>query len=164
MVLSWLLFLAFLKGHYLFLSSVVISLYLVLVIWKLLVLPKRVASLASISFWSCWKYSNLFFFFFYKLYFLSFLPYLSLCYFPHLLNSMLNITGLYYLLLLDLELLLLFMPSLHFTVLFFKHLSIILGNIRGNGGRNSNTEEKKVKISLFYLYIVNLGIIMGFFR
>ena len=77
---------------------------------------------------------------------------------------MLNMTGLYYLLLSDLELLLLFMPSLHFTVLFFKHFSIILGNIGGNEGRDSNIEEEKVKASLFYLYIVNLGIIMGFFR
>ena len=56
------------------------------------------------------------------------------------------------------------MPSLHFTVLFFKHFSIILGNIGGNEGRDSNIEEEKVKASLFYLYIVNLGIIMGFFR
>jgi len=62
-----------------------------------------------------------------------------------------------------LELLLLFMPFLHFIVLLFKHISVMFGDIRRSRGEYGDT-EKKTKTFLFCLYIVNLDIIMGFFR
>jgi len=61
------------------------------------------------------------------------------------------------------KLLLLLMLSLHFLLLLFEYLGIIQGNVRENGEKHSDTEEK-AKTSLFCLYIVDLGIITGFFR
>jgi len=57
--------------------------------------------------------------------------------------------------------LLLLMSLLHFLPLFFKHFSIILGDVGGNGERYSDTEEK-AKTFLFCLYIVDLGTITEF--
>ena len=54
------------------------------------------------------------------------------------------------------------MSSLYFSLLLFKYFSIILGDVRVNGGRHGNIEEKTKKN--FFLYIVDLGTIMGFFR
>ena len=85
----------------------------------------------------------------------GFLPYLSLYCLSYLLSSMLYTAGL--------ELLLLFMPFLHFIVLLFKHISVMFGDIRRSRGEYGDT-EKKTKTFLFCLYIVNLDIIMGFFR
>ena len=55
------------------------------------------------------------------------------------------------------------MPLLHFLLLLFKHLSIILEDVGENRGGYSDIEEKK-KTSLFCLCIVGLGTIMEFFR
>jgi len=57
---------------------------------------------------------------------------------------------------LDQKLLLLLM-----SLLLFKHFGIVLGNIGEGGGRHDDTEAK-VKTFLFYLCIVDLGIITGF--
>ena len=43
---------------------------------------------------------------------------------------------------LDLELLLLFMSSLHLKTLLFKYIVIIVGNIRGDEERHDDTEER----------------------
>jgi len=58
-------------------------------------------------------------------------------------------------------LLLLLMPSLHFTVLLLEHFSVVFGNIRGGEGRHDDTETR-AKNFIFCLYIINLGTIMGF--
>jgi len=55
------------------------------------------------------------------------------------------------------------MSSLYFAVLLFEHLSVVLEDVGRNGGRHSNIEEK-TKTFLFYLYIVDLDTIMGFFK
>jgi len=55
------------------------------------------------------------------------------------------------------------MSSLYFIALLFKYLSIILKDIKENGGKHGDTEEK-TKTSLFCLCIVDLGTITGFFR
>ena len=55
------------------------------------------------------------------------------------------------------------MLSLHFPVLLFKHVSIVLEDVGEDGGRHDDVEEK-AKTFLFCLYIVNLGTIMEFFR
>ena len=80
--------------------------------------------------------------------------FLFLLFFKLLLFSLLPYLGLYQFLLLVL--------SLHFMALLFKHLSVILEDVGGNGGRHGDTEEK-VKTFLFCLYIVELGTITGFF-
>jgi len=72
-------------------------------------------------------------------------------------------TGLYCLFQAGQKPLLLFIPLLHFLLLLFKYLSIILENV-GVGGRRHNNTKEKVKTSLFCLYIVDLGTITGFFR
>ena len=81
-----------------------------------------------------------------KLSLFSFLSCLGLHHLSCLLSSMLNVTGLYCLFQVGLELLLLFMPPLYFMSLLFKHIGIILWDIKGNGGRHGNTEKGK-KIS-----------------
>jgi len=58
-------------------------------------------------------------------------------------------------------LLLLLMLLLHFIALFLEHFSIILRNVGGCGRRN-NDIETRVKNFFFYLYIVDLDIIMKF--
>ena len=63
----------------------------------------------------------------------------------------------------DLELLFLLMPSLYFLLLLFEYFSIVLGNVRGNGGKYGDVEEKAKKF-IFHLDIVNLSTITGFFR
>jgi len=75
-----------------------------------------------------------FFFLFYKPLLFSFLPCLGLGHLPYLLSSILNMVGLCCLFQVGLKLLLLFMPPLY--------LSIVLGNVRGNGERYNNTEER----------------------
>jgi len=70
-------------------------------------------------------------------------------------------TGLYCLLQTKEGLLLLLVPSLHFTVLLLKHFSIMLRNVGGGGGRH-NDIETRAKNFFFHLYIVDLGTIMGF--
>ena len=135
--------LAILEDYHFFLFSVVISFYLVSVTWEPSVFPKRVVFLARILFQSCWRYSNFFFFFsLCKSHLPSFLSCLRLYCFPHLLSSMLNIMDLCFLLQLGLKPLLLFVPSLYFTVLLFKHLSIVLEDIRKNRRRYDNTEKR----------------------
>ena len=104
--------------------------------------------LANTLFWSYFRYSIHFFFFCKSLLF-SFFSCLSLDYLSHLLNSMLNIVGLYHLFQVGQEPLLLFVPPLYLSSLLFKYLSIVLGNIRENGGRYNNTEEKQKKKFLF---------------
>ena len=54
------------------------------------------------------------------------------------------------------------MLLLYFLTLLFKHISVILGNISGGGGRH-NIVKEKAKTFLFCLYIVDLDTIMGFF-
>ena len=54
------------------------------------------------------------------------------------------------------------MPSLHFLLLLFEHLSIVQGNVRVDGERHGGTEEKSENFSC--LCIVDLGTIIGFFR
>jgi len=50
------------------------------------------------------------------------------------------------------ELLFLLMPLLHFTVLLFKHFSIVLRNVRGGRERHDNVEEKmKTSFSVYVL-------------
>jgi len=61
------------------------------------------------------------------------------------------------------KLLLLLISLLYFIVLLFKHLGVILRNVRENGGKHGDIEEK-VKTFLFCLYIVDLGTITGFFK
>jgi len=56
------------------------------------------------------------------------------------------------------KLLLLLVPSLHFTTLFFEHFSIVLENIR----ENRDNVEEKAKSFLFCLYIVDLDTITEF--
>jgi len=53
------------------------------------------------------------------------------------------------------------MSLLYFLPLLFKHFGIILGNVKGGGGRHDNTKAK-AKTFLFHLCIVNLDTIMGF--
>ena len=53
------------------------------------------------------------------------------------------------------------MSPLYFLPLFFEHFSVVLGDVRGDGERHGDIEEK-VKTFLFCLYIVDLGTIMGF--
>jgi len=55
------------------------------------------------------------------------------------------------------------MSPLYFISLFFKYFGVILENVRGDGERYSNIEERQ-KNFIFGLYIVNLGIITEFFR
>jgi len=69
--------------------------------------------------------------------------------------------GLHYLLQTKEGLLLLLMLSLHFIALLLKHFSIMLRNV-GEGGERHDNIETRAKNILFYLYIVNLGTIMGF--
>ena len=51
------------------------------------------------------------------------------------------------------------MSLLHFLLLLFKHLSVVLGDVRVNGEGHNDIEET----SLFCLCIVDLGTITGFF-
>ena len=143
--------LAFLKGHCPFLSLEVTSLCLDPVTWDPSVLSNKVASSASILFWSCWRYSNHFFFFSSSTSF-----YLSSC----LLSCMFHMTDLCCCLQMNQELLFL-VPLLYLMVLFFKHFSIVLGNIGGGRGRHDDIEEK-AKGFLFHLCIVDLSTIIGF--
>jgi len=55
------------------------------------------------------------------------------------------------------------MLLLYFPTLLFKHIGIMLGDVREDGRRH-NIVEEKTKTFLFCLYIVNLGTITGFFR
>ena len=50
---------------------------------------------------------------------------------------------------------------LHLLPLLFKHVGVILGNIRGDGRRHDDTKAK-VESFLFHLYIVDLDTIMEF--
>jgi len=51
-------------------------------------------------------------------------------------------TGFYYLLQLGLKLFLLFVLSLYLVALLFKYLSIILEDVRENGRRHNDIEER----------------------
>jgi len=53
-------------------------------------------------------------------------------------------------------------PSLHFLLLLFEHLSVVQRNIGVDGGRHGGTEEKSE--NFFCLCIVDLGTIIEFFR
>jgi len=55
------------------------------------------------------------------------------------------------------------MSPLYFSSLLFEYLGIILENVRGDGGKHGDIEEK-AKTFLFCLYIFDLGTIMRFFR
>jgi len=55
---------------------------------------------------------------------------------------MLNVVGLCHLFQIDLEPFLLFMSSLYLTLLFFKYFGVILKNIKENGKRHDNIEER----------------------
>ena len=61
------------------------------------------------------------------------------------------------------ELLFLLIILLHFMVLLFEHISIMLGDVRESRKRYDDAEEK-AKTFLFCLCIVNLDTITGFFR
>ena len=89
---------------------------------------------------------------------LSFLPCFDLHLFSCFLNHTLSTIGLCYFFQMSQELLFLLVSSL-----LFKHLSIILSNVRENRRRYDNIKEK-VKTLLFCLHIVDLSTIMGFFR
>ena len=91
-------------------------------------------------------------FFFHKPLFLSLLSCLGFCLFSCFLSYTLDITGFYCLFQVCQELLLLFIPLLHFVSLLFKYLSVILRNIRGNGRRHSDT--KKGKKIFFLVYVL----------
>ena len=52
------------------------------------------------------------------------------------------------------------MPPLHLQALLIKHISIVFGNIREDGGRHNNIEERQF-FFLFYLCIIDLGTIIG---
>ena len=96
----------------------------------------------------------LFFLLLYKLLLFSFLSYFGLGYLLGFLSSILNTTDLCYLFQLGLELLLLFMSLLHLLSLLFKHLSIVLGNIRENKEKHNNTEEKWKKFLFIYILLI----------
>ena len=83
-----------------------------------------------------------FVFLFYKPSLFSLFPCLSLGYLSCLLSSMLNTAGLCCLFQVGLEPSLLFMPPLHFTSLLFKYFGIVLGNVKENGRRYGDTEER----------------------
>ena len=70
--------------------------------------------------------------------------------------------GLYCLFQTNQEPLLLLVLLLHFLVLLFKHVSVVLGDVGGGGERHDDV-EKKIKTFLFCLYIIDLGTIMEFF-
>ena len=55
------------------------------------------------------------------------------------------------------------MSLLHFIALLFKHLGVILRDVRENREKHGDIEEK-VKNFLFCLCIVDLGTITEFFR
>ena len=80
--------------------------------------------------------------------FLCFGLYLSPCFLSHILHMM----GLYCLFQMNQEVLLLLMLLLYFLILLFKHVGIILGNIRGGEGRHDVVEEK-MKL-FFFVYIL----------
>ena len=124
--------------------------YFHLISQKASVLSKRIMFLANTLFQSCFRYSIHSFFFCKSLLF-SFFSYLSLGYLSHLLNSMLNTVGLYHLFQAGQESLLLFVPLLYLSLLLFKYLSIILGNVRENRGRYNSTKEEQKKISVYIL-------------
>jgi len=44
------------------------------------------------------------------------------------------------------------MPPLHFSLLLFKHLSVVVENVRGNGERYNNIEEKAK--TFFSVYVL----------
>ena len=146
--------LVFLKGYHTFLFSEITFLYLNSMAGELSALPKRAVSSTNTL---LLKVPHLFsfFFLFYKSLFFSLLPYF--------LSYILNMTDFCYLFQVSQELLFLFMSSLHLLSLLFKHLSIILGNVRRDRGKHSNI-EKRQKNFLFYLCIIDLGTIMVFFR
>jgi len=73
----------------------------------------------------------------------SFLHCLVLSNLSCLLSNLLNVMDLCYLFQASLEPLLLFVPSLHFLTLLFKHLGISLENVRGNRRRHDNIEERQ---------------------
>ena len=81
----------------------------------------------------------------------NFLSYLGLGHLSYLLNSLLNTAGLCCSFQVGLELLLLFIPPLYLLLLFFKHLSIILGNFGRNRTRHDNTKERQK--NFFFVYI-----------
>jgi len=85
----------------------------------------------------------------------------GLCLSPGFLSYTLYMTGLSCSLQMKEGLLLLFMLLLHFTVLLFKHFSVILRNIRGSRGRHNDTEIR-AKNFFFHLCIVNLSTITEF--
>ena len=65
---------------------------------------------------------------------------------------MLDIIGLCYLFQVGQKLLFLFVPPLYFLLLLFEDLSIILGNVGGDGGKYGDTEEKAKKFSFQFMY------------
>jgi len=94
----------------------------------------------------------LFFLLFYKPLLLNFFSCFGLSHLSCLLNSSLNVAGLYYLFQVGLEPLFLFMPLLYFLVLLFKHISVILGNTGRNGRRHDNIEERQKKFFFLFIY------------
>ena len=142
--------LAFLGGCCFSLSLKLISLHLDPVIWDPSAPSKRAASFASTLFQSCQMYSNCFFFFSSSasLYFFSFLPYLNLCLSPCFLSYMFYTIGLHCFFQTNQEPLLFLILLLYLIALFFKHINIMLRNIREGRGRYKDTEEKAKKLFL----------------
>ena len=83
-----------------------------------------------------------FLFLLYKPSLLSFLSCFDLSHISCFLSSMLKVVGLYCLFQVNLEPLLLFISPLYFLVLLFKHIDVVLENIRGNEERYDNTDER----------------------
>ena len=144
--------LVFLEGCCLSSSLETTSLYLDPMIWDPSVSSNKTLFSTSTLSWSCWRYSNCFFFFSSST---------SLCFSPCLLSHIFHTIGLCCLLQMTQKLLLLLVPSLYFTTLFFEHFSIVLENIRENREIYDDVEEK-AKSFLFCLYIVDLDTITEF--
>ena len=141
--------LAFWEGYYLSSFLETTFLYLDPTTWDPSALSKRVVFSAITSFWSCWIYFNFFLFSSSSTsLFLYFDFHLFSCFLSHVLHTM----GLYYLFQTNQKPLLLLVLLLYFPVLLFKHISIMLGDVRGGGRRHDNV-EKKVKL-FFSVYIL----------
>ena len=72
--------------------------------------------------------------------------------FPCFLSCILSIMGLHYFFQTNQEPLLLLMPLLYFIVLLFEYFSVILKDVRGNGEKHCDTEERDKNFSFQFIY------------
>jgi len=77
----------------------------------------------------------------------------GLCLSLGLLSCILYMMGLHYLLQTKEGLLLLLMPSLHFTMLLLEHFSVMLRNVGGDRGRYYDTEARAKKFLFVYVLL-----------